>query len=302
MRFSIWPDFTRPYEGTLEIVRECERLGWHAAYVADHFMPNGPDATPLRGDVREALTTLAALGAQTSSIRLGTLVASATYRHPAVLAKAFTTLDEISHGRVIVGLGAGWQENEHASYGIELGPIGERLDRFEEYVTIVHSMLSAETTTFRGRFFSVADAPNDPRPRQHPVPLLLGVRGEKRTMRLAARFATHWNAWTAPSDLARLNGVLDGHCEELGRDPATIERTTQGMVLVSTDEQWLAPHRGHGPERPMVVGTPAEALERFAQYRDARCDEFIVPTFLLGETSRVLDVIGLIDAEVRPHL
>jgi F420-dependent oxidoreductase-like protein len=302
MKFSIWPDHVRPYHDTLKIVQLCEQLGWHAAYVADHFMPNGSDATPLRGNVLEALTTLTALGAQTSTIRLGTLVASATYRHPAVFAKAFTALDQISGGRAIVGIGAGWQENEHASYGIELGTIGERISRFEEYVAIVHSLLENDTTTFSGTYYSLLDAPNDPRPVQVPPPILLGVRGEKRTMRLAARYAALWNAWTGPADLARLNGVLDALCDEIGRDPAEIGRTTQGMVLVSTDEEWLQPHRGHAPDRPMVVGTPDEAVERFAEYRDARCDEFIVPTWMLGETERVLDVISLIDAEVRPHL
>lgn len=302
MRFSIWPDHVRPFTETLRIVQACEQFGWHAAYVADHFMPNASDATPKRGDVLEALTTLTALGAGTSTIRLGTLVASATYRHPAVFSKAFTSLDRISNGRTIVGIGAGWQENEHGSYGIELGSIGERISRFEEYVAIVHSLLGEETTTFSGSYFSLTDAPNDPRPVQTPPPILLGVRGEKRTMRLAARYAALWNAWTGPSELARLNGVLDAHCEEIGRDPASIGRTTQGMVLISTDEQWLAPHRDHGPDRPMVVGTPPEAVERLTAYRDARCDEFIVPTWMLGETERVLDVISLIDAEVRPHL
>src|SRR5271154_6612611 len=111
-------------------------------------MPNAPDATPMRGDMLESLTTLAALAASTSRIRLGTLVASATYRHPAVFAKAFATLDQRSNGRTIVGLGAGWQENEHASYGIDLGSIVERVSRFEEYVEIVASLLSQETTTF----------------------------------------------------------------------------------------------------------------------------------------------------------
>lgn len=297
MRFSIWPDFTRPYEGTLEIVRECERLGWHAAYVADHFMPNGPDATPLRGDVREALTTLAALGAQTSSIRLGTLVASATYRHPAVLAKAFTTLDEISHGRVIVGLGAGWQENEHASYGIELGTIKERIDRFHEYVAIVRGMLADVSTTFRGEYFTVKDAPCDPRPIQDPPPILLGVRGAKRTMRLAAQSAELWNAWTNPADLRDLNALLDRHCAELDRDPKSLGRTTQALVLLSTDEAWLASRRESAGGRA-VVGTPAEVLNEMAEYRDAGAEEFIVPTFTLGDRSRTLETLHLFHEQV----
>src|SRR6202035_6177161 len=142
------------------IVAACERFDWHAAYFAHHFMPNDPGSTQLRGDPYECVSVLAALAARTSRIRLGPLVASATYRHPAVFAKAITAIDRISQGRAICGMGAGWQENEHASYGIELGSITERIDRFDEYVTIVHSMLSEEVTTFEGRYFTVHDAPN----------------------------------------------------------------------------------------------------------------------------------------------
>jgi F420-dependent oxidoreductase-like protein len=295
VRFSVWPTPTAPFEDTLAIVSSCERRGWHAAYFADHFMPNAPDATPLRGDTLEALAVLAALAARTTTIRLGTLVASATYRHPAVFAKAITAIDRISQGRAIAGLGAGWQENEHASYGIELGSIGERIDRFDEYVTVVRSMLHEETTTFEGAHYSLHDAPCDPRPVQEPLPILLGVSGRRRTTAIAAREADLWNAWTTPESLSELNEVLDAHCEAIGRDPATLGRTTQALLFLSTDEEWLAKHRG-APRS--IVGTPSEVADVVGRYRDARCDELIVPTFTLGDRDRALDTLALFDEEV----
>jgi F420-dependent oxidoreductase-like protein len=300
VRFSVWPDPSRPFEDVATIVTACERLDWHAAYFADHFMPNDADTTPLRGDTLESLAVLAALAARTSRIRLGTLVASATYRHPAVFAKAMTAIDQVSQGRTICGLGAGWQENEHASYGIGLGSITERIDRFDEYVTIVHSMLTEETTTFEGAYFSLHDAPNDPRPVQAPMPILLGVRGRRRTMAIAARHAAIWNAWTTPEDLAECNEVLDAHCATIGRDPKTIERSTQALVFLSTDEAWLARHR-EGAGRASIVGTPAEVTEIVGRYRAAGCDELIVPCFTLGSLDRCLETLELFSRDVASH-
>jgi F420-dependent oxidoreductase-like protein len=300
VRFSVWPDPSRPFEDVAAIATTCERLGFHAAYVADHFMPNAPDATPLRGDTLEALAVLAGLAARTSRLRLGTLVASATYRHPAVFAKAMTAIDQISQGRAICGMGAGWQENEHASYGIELGSITERIDRFDEFVSVVHSMLTEATTTFDGAYFSVRDAPNDPRPVQAPMPILLGVRGRRRTMAIAARHASVWNAWTSPEDLAACNRVLDEHCATIGRDPATIERSTQALVFLSTDEAWLAKHRD-GAGRASIVGTPAEVVEIVGRYVAAGCDELIVPCFTLGALERCLETLELFSRDVAHH-
>jgi alkanesulfonate monooxygenase SsuD/methylene tetrahydromethanopterin reductase-like flavin-dependent oxidoreductase (luciferase family) len=301
MDFSVWPDNESPFGDTLAVVRACEGFHWHAAYYADHFMPNGPDETPLRGDTNEALTSLAALGAATSTIRLGTLVASATYRHPALAAKSFATLDHISNGRAIVGLGAGWQINEHASYGIELGTIGERVSRFEEYVEIVASLLHHESTTFAGTYYSFTDAPCDPRPVQADIPLLLGVRGKKRTMALAARFAGIWNAWTTPDDLAMLNDVLNQHCAAVDRDPSTLRRTTQAQVFISHDEGWLAKRRGGPAGIPVVVGTPSEVVDIMAKYQAAGCDEFIVPSWWSSGTERALETLNLFNDEVAVH-
>lgn len=301
MHFSVWPNPSRPYSEVAAIATACDRAGWYACYLPDHFMPNAEDATPLRGDMLEGLTTLGALAASTTSVRLGLLVASATYRHPAVYAKALSALDHVSGGRAIAGIGAGWQENEHASYGIELGSITERIDRFEEYVEILSSMLREETTTYEGRYYTVRDAPCDPRPVQHALPLLLGVRGARRTMRIAARRAQVWNAWTSPSALAELREVLDAHCEALDRDPKSLRRSTQALMFLSNDESWLAQHRSDDPSRPVIVGTPAEVTEIVARYEQEGCDELIVPCFTLGEQSRCLETLGLFHEEVAAH-
>ena len=236
MRFSLWPNPERTFLETRALVLQAESAGWHAAYVADHFMDDRPIGEPAEVATLESTATVAALAASTSTIRLGTLVASATYRHPAVLAAWAATVDQISEGRLILGLGAGWQLNEHHAYGIALGDVSIRIDRFEEYVAVVRSLLAGGTTTFAGQYFHLDEAPCRPGPIQQPLPLLLGVKGERRTMRIAARQADCWNSWCTPDELQHRNAVLDDHCEEIGRDPSEIWRTTQALVIVTATE------------------------------------------------------------------
>lgn len=293
MRFSIWPAPTRPWTEILELTQHCEATGWDGVYFADHFMPNGPDATPLDGDTLECWSVMAALAASVPRLRLGTLVSSVTYRHPAVLANIAAAVDRISDGRLLLGIGAGWQENEHAAYGIRLGGVKERLDRFEEACAVLSGLLREPRTTFAGEYFEVTDAPNQPAPAQERLPLLIGGGGEKRTMRIAARYADEWNAWTTPEVLAHKVGVLRGHAEELGRDPSEITVSTQALLFLSTDEAWLAERRGNG-----IVGTPAEVTEIDGAYRDAGCDELIIPDFTLGPMERRKDTCDLFLNEV----
>jgi F420-dependent oxidoreductase-like protein len=294
MRFSIWPSPARPWEEILEITRHCETTGWDGVYYADHFMPNAPDASPLDGDTLECWSVIAALAAAVPRLRLASLVTSVTYRHPAVLANIAAAVDNISGGRLLLGLGAGWQENEHASYGIELGSVKERLDRFEEACEVVTSLLREKRTTFRGDHYEVTDAPNQPRPVQDRLPILIGGGGEKRTMRIAARYADEWNAWTTPEVLTAKVEVLRRHCDDLDRDPAHIKVSTQGMVFLSTDEKWLADKRPMGG----IVGTPAEVAEIVGRYRDAGADELIVPEWNFGPMARRKDTCDLFIEEV----
>src|SRR3712207_5509939 len=216
MRFSIWPSPAPPWQEILELTQHCERTGWDGVYFADHFMPNAPDATPLDGDTIECWSVLAGLAAAVPRLRLAPLVTSVTYRHPAVLANIAAAVDNISGGRLLLGIGAGWQENEHAAYGIELGSVKERLDRFEEACQVVSSLLREPRTTFAGRHYRLEDAPNQPAPVQPKLPLLIGGGGEKRTMRIAAQYADEWNAWSTPEVLEHKVGVLRRHCDDLG--------------------------------------------------------------------------------------
>jgi F420-dependent oxidoreductase-like protein len=293
MRFSIWPSPARPWSEILELTRHCEATGWDGVYFADHFMPNGADASPLDGDTIECWSVMAALAVAVPRLRLGTLVTSITYRHPAVLANIAAAVDRISEGRLLLGIGAGWQENEHAAYGIELGGVKERLDRFEEACEVLTGLLRERRTTFAGEHYRVTDAPNQPAPVQERLPILIGGGGEKRTMRIAAQYADEWNAWTTPEVLAHKVGVLRGHCDALGRDPATIAVSTQALLFLSTDEAWLADKRGSG-----IVGTPAEVTEIVGAYRDAGCDELIIPDFTLGPMERRKDTCDLFLNEV----
>lgn len=298
MRFSVWPAPDRPWAETLELVTACEAAGWDGAWFADHFMPNDPaGATPLDGPTLECFTVLAGLAAATSRLRLGSLVVGNLYRHPAVVANAAAAIDNISGGRLVLGLGAGWQVNEHAAYGIELVAVKERMDRLEEAAEIVTSLWREKRTTFEGRHYRITDAPCDPEPVQDRLPLLIGGGGEQRTMRIAARYADEWNSWCTPESFAQKSAVLDQRCEEIGRDPSEIRRSTQAMLFLSKDEEWLSRFRGGPPGRPMLVGTPAEVTEQVGAYRDAGVQEVIVPTFGMS-LERALDTVGLFWNEV----
>ncbi len=299
MRFAIWPSAAQSVDDILELATHCERTGWDCVYFADHFMPNGQDSEPLDGDMLECWSVLAALAALVPRMQLGSLVSSVTYRHPAVLAKIAAAIDQISGGRLTLGVGAGWQLNEHAAYGLELGTVRERLDRFDEAVQILRSLLDQPRTTYQGRYFRLQDAPNQPAPVQGRMPLLIGGGGEQRTMRIAAQYADHWNCWSTPGVLAHKLSVLRAHCAEAGRDPADIHVSTQAPVYLSTDRQWLDERRRRaGSGRPAIIGTPAEVTEIVGQYVEAGADELIVPDLTLGSGPRKKETCDLFIEEV----
>jgi F420-dependent oxidoreductase-like protein len=301
MRFGIWPSPARPWDDIVELVAHCESTGWDSAYFADHFMPNGDDATPPDGDTLECWSVIAGLAASVPRLTLASLVTSVTYRHPSVLAKIASAIDQISQGRLVLGVGAGWQVNEHAAYGINLGTVKERLDRFEEAVQVLDSMLHARRTTFAGAYFDVVNAPNQPAPTQDRLPLLIGGAGEERTMRIAAKYADQWNTWTNPELLAHKVKVLHMRCEEVDRDPSEIHVSTQALLFLSNDETWLADRRQMGNGQPVIVGTPAEVVDIVAAYRDAGADELIIPDFTLGSKGRRIETCDLFFEEVAIH-
>jgi F420-dependent oxidoreductase-like protein len=296
MRFSIWPSSARPWDEILQVASHCEQTGWDGVYFADHFMPNGPGSEPLDGTTLECWSVIAALAASVPRVRLTSLVTSVTYRHPAVLANIAAAVDQVSHGRLTLGIGAGWQQNEHAAYGITLGSVRERMDRFEEATQILRSLLGRPRTTFSGEYFQLQDAPNQPGPVQDALPLLVGGGGERRTLRVAARYADEWNAWTTPELLEHKVSVLRAHCAEAGR-------STQALLFLSTDKEWLADKRqaqGNQPGPPRIVGTPDEVADIVARYRDAGADELIIPDFTLGSLARAKDTCDLFMQQVAP--
>jgi F420-dependent oxidoreductase-like protein len=306
MRFSIWPSTKRSWPEILDLARHCEATGWDGVYFADHFMPHGDltsdvDASvPLDGDTLECWSVLAALAASVPRLRLGSLVSSVTFRHPAVLANIAAAVDNVSGGRLVLGIGAGWQQNEHAAYGIELGSTSERLDRFEEACRVISSLLRERRTTFDGRFFHLRDAPNQPSPVTGRLPLLIGGGGERRTLRIAARYADEWNFWSTPALLVQKLAVLHEHCDAVGRDPASLRVSTQALLFMSSDPQQLAGHRDRSAGFS-IVGTPAEVTDVVAAYQQAGADELIIPDSNLGTPSERTDTCDRFMDEVAVH-
>ena len=181
------------------------------------------------------------------------------------------TLDQISEGRVVLGLGAGWQRNEHAAYGLELAEPRERLDAFDESVEVISSLLRRSRTTFAGTYHQLADATCEPKPVQSPLPLLIGGGGERRTMRIAATYANIWHSWETSTEFARKNEVLDEHCRVLGRDPRTVARATGGTIAFD------GPDIGNDSFNDNdIAGTADEIVECLQHFANARADEFIV--------------------------
>src|SRR5688572_721016 len=245
--------------------RRIEELGFDWISVWDHFY-----AADMTGDADclEAVAAHAALACATTRVRCGSLVYCAGYRHPAVLAKAITTIDHLSAGRVDVGLGAGWSEVEYRAYGIPFSSVGERMDILEEAAACVRSLLHDESTTFEGTHFRLADARNAPRPVQPAVPVWIGGGGERRTLRIAAMHADGWNIpFVSPEMFAHKRAVLHEHCAVVGRDPSTIRCAVN--VGIARDEDDLAAQFGNIREfvRPgVVIGTGAALADRVREY------------------------------------
>jgi F420-dependent oxidoreductase-like protein len=277
MRFSYWIPNTLTWAETLESGRSAEALGYDGLWYPDHFMPNAPG--PADGFTPEAMAVLAGLAATVPRVRLGALVAGNTYRHPAVLANAMATIDEMSGGRVVIGLGAGWQENEHRAYGIEFSTFPWRFDRLEEACQVLKALFNEPRASYSGRHYQLDDAPLDPKGVNGMPPLLIGGGGERRTLRIVARYADEWNVWGMPELLAQKGEVLARHCEAVGRDPATILHSAQALLFLSDDQATLDRVRARRIERPTIIGTPAEVQDVVGRYRDAGVDELIVPGF-----------------------
>ena len=298
MRFSFWTGNGQSWDDTLEGCRHAEATGWDGIWYADHFMPNEEN---IDQPIHEAWSVLAAIAVSVPRVRIGPLVAGNTYRSPALTAKIATTIDHISGGRVVLGIGAGWQENEHEKYGFEFSTLKGRLDRLDEAVEIITSLLANERTEYQGTHYALTDAPLDPKPVQSKLPLLIGGGGRKRTLRTAAKFADEWNYWGMPSDIEELCGVLDAHCEDVERDPSDIQRSACALMFISEDEERLSRFRDQDFGRAPIVGTPAEVLDVVGQYSQVGLDELIVPDFTFGPMERKKESMDLFIEQVAPE-
>ena len=274
------PDYTFPdtpperlFDRVVEQARAAEDAGFSLVTVMDHLYQI-PGIGPVTEPMLEAWSTLAALARETGRVRLGTLVTGVTYRNPALLAKTATTLDVLSGGRAIFGIGAAWNEEEHIGYGFDFPPLRERMDRLDEALTIARAMFTQDRPSFTGRYYRIDEVLDVPRPIQPGGPrVMVGGGGEQRTLKIAAKHAdmTHWFP-LGLEVLRHKKDVLAGHCDAIGRDPATVELTMAAPVVVAgSDAAARAATERIPPERrPFVAaGTPAQMADAIRPYLDA---------------------------------
>lgn len=296
MRFSFWPTPMLPFEETLSLGMHIADTGWDGMWLADHFMPNAEDTS---APWPEAWTTLAALAARVPRVRLGTMVSGNTYRHPAVLAKMAATIDHISDGRLVLGLGSGWQENEHQQYGIEFSTVPGRLARLDEACQVIKALFNEEKANFQGEYYALNDASLEPKPKQNPLPLLIGGGGEKVTLKITAKYADEWNVWGTVDTLKSKMAILDQHCETVGRDPAAIQRSAVALLFISDDESFVKKMKESSPQ-PVLAGSLSEVRDTVAVYSEAGVNELLVPDFTLGQGQAKIDQLDTFINEIAP--
>ena len=300
MKVSIWPAMERSWKEVLDLALRSEATGWDGLWVADHFMVEEPGNG--KDGVLEVWSTLAGLAAATNRITLGSLVCSVTYRHPAVLASAAVTCDHISNGRFILGVGAGWQESEHQAYGIELGDPKARSDRLEDGCQAIRGLLENESWTGQSRHFEFEEAPRYPKPVQGRLPLLVGGKGERRTLRTAALYADWWNAWVDVEPLRQKRQVLRQHCEAVGRDPDEVSCSTQAFLCLSEDRDVQREFVGRAGSRPILMGSVEAVADQVGQFHEAGAQELIIPDWTYESLSRRDDELDQFISEVAPSV
>ena len=275
------PQIKRRWDETKAAAIEMDRLGYHSVWFNDHLY--GIPMPPI--PIMEAWTALSAVAAVTSEVELGTLVSPIGFRNPALLAKMVATLDQISDGRVIVGLGSGWFAQEFSGYGIDFPPVQDRLAQLDEGVQLMRRMWSEPQVTFQGRYFHTDDVYCEPKPVRRP-PILVGGGGEKVLLRLVAKHADIWNNLAVNLEqLGRKAAVLRHHCAAVQRDPATLRISQQTMVVIGSDaadaqaksekaRRIYGGHMGSG-----ISGTPAQCIDTIRALREHGCTLLIIEFF-----------------------
>jgi F420-dependent oxidoreductase-like protein len=275
VRIFIEPQQGATYGDQLAVAREAERLGFSAFFRSDHFLRMG-GGSGLPGPT-DSYVTLAGIARETTTIRLGTLVTSATFRHPGLLAISVAQIDEMSGGRIELGLGAGWFADEHAAYGVPFPDTAERFDRLEEQLAIIHGMWTTpegERFSHAGRWWPVVDSPSWPRPVQSPTPpIIVGGVGLRRTPALAARYATEFNIpFPAADQVTGIFGRVRAACETTGRDPGSLAYSVALVACCGADEAELARRAAAIGREPAelrdngIAGTPQECRDRMATF------------------------------------
>jgi len=294
-----------PWDAVMRAAQALDASAFDSLWLYDHFLyEGGYSGHPVPEPAMECFTTLGAIAARTQRIRLGQLVLGVPYRNPALTAKMATTLDLISHGRSILGLGAGWHQREYEAYGwgeFELGPV--RLRRLEEATRVVLALWDTPPANFGGEFYSLDSVRDQPPPIQRPhPPILIGGSGEKVTLRLVAHYAQFCNVSGSPDEVGRLFGILRAHCERAGRAYDEITRSIYTTVIVGRDHAEVAAKRerlgAFIPARRALIGTPDELIDAFASYAQLGCQ------YVIFRTPDWLDVepIQLFSEQVIPVL
>jgi F420-dependent oxidoreductase-like protein len=253
--------------------KRIEELGYGWISIWDHFY--GATGKPDDAECLESVAMHAALACETSRVRIGSLVYSIGYRHPAVLAKAITTIDLLSGGRADMGIGAGWAQVEYNAYGMEFAATKVRMDQLEEGIQVLRGLLHDDVTSFEGQYFTLREARNEPRPAQAKVPIWVGGGGEKRTLKITAKYADGWNVpFVPPEEFARKRGVLAEHCNSVGRDAGEI-RCAVNVGLAWTEDSLVAQfgHLANYVRNGCLTGSDEHVLDRIGQYVDAGADQ-----------------------------
>ena len=257
------PNFNHPdvtpetlFDKLVDIATTAEEAGFSSISVMDH-LHQIPGVGPRTNWMLEGNTVLAALAARTSRVNLGLLVGGVMYRNPALLAKITTTLDIISGGRAVLGLGAAWFEEEHDAYGFRFPPLRERFEHLDDALRICRKMFTEEEPSYAGKHHSITNVLNNPRPIRGDIPIMVGGSGERKTLRLVAKYADGCNVFGDVERVKHLMGVLERHCEDVGRDPGEVTKTRNGVLFIgATQEEAEAKVK-----RAVEAGTPAERIE-----------------------------------------